>query len=124
KYMANRSYYDMHKVEGAWFSYHGEAGRRWAERQRQNDARMAAAAAHGEHGARLSDMEHHRGRAGSVFDHGAPPVPNTSEHHAENIENHRAVGRRQRMQRIQSKFFAEDMLGAPRYASQLDIGFA
>ncbi|HVX56644.1 MAG TPA: hypothetical protein VHA37_02835, partial [Candidatus Saccharimonadales bacterium] len=84
KYMANRSYYDMHKVEGAWFSYHGEAGRRWAERQRQNDARMAAAAAHGEHGARLSDMEHHRGRAGSVFDHGAPPVPNTSEHHAEN----------------------------------------
>jgi hypothetical protein len=28
----------MHKVEGAWFSAHGEAGRRWAEKQRAADA--------------------------------------------------------------------------------------
>jgi hypothetical protein len=38
KYMANQKYWGMHKVEGAWFSAHGEAGRRWAERQRAADA--------------------------------------------------------------------------------------
>jgi hypothetical protein len=41
KYMANPKYWGMHKVEGAWFSAHGEKGRRWAEAQR------AAAAAAG-----------------------------------------------------------------------------
>jgi hypothetical protein len=34
KYMANQKYWNMHKVEGAWFSSHGEKGRRWAEQQR------------------------------------------------------------------------------------------
>jgi hypothetical protein len=38
KYMSNPKYWGMHKVEGAWFSAHGEAGRRWAERQRAADA--------------------------------------------------------------------------------------
>jgi hypothetical protein len=38
KYMANQKYWGMHKVEGAWFSAHGEAGRRWAEAQRARDA--------------------------------------------------------------------------------------
>jgi hypothetical protein len=45
KYMANRSYYNMHKVEGAWFSYHGDRGRNWAQRQREADRRDAAATA-------------------------------------------------------------------------------
>jgi hypothetical protein len=43
KYMANRPYYNMHQVEGAWFSYHGEQGRRWAEQQRLADQRRALA---------------------------------------------------------------------------------
>jgi hypothetical protein len=38
KYMANRKYWNMHQVQGAWFSAHGEQGRRWAERQRAADA--------------------------------------------------------------------------------------
>jgi hypothetical protein len=38
KYMSNRAYWGMHKVQGAWFSAHGEAGRRWAEAQRARDA--------------------------------------------------------------------------------------
>jgi hypothetical protein len=38
KYMANQKYWGMHKVQGAWFSAHGEAGRRWAEAQRARDA--------------------------------------------------------------------------------------
>ena len=45
KYMANRPYWNMHQVEGAWFSYHGEAGRRWAEQQRAAAALAAAARA-------------------------------------------------------------------------------
>jgi hypothetical protein len=43
KYMSNRSYYGMHKVEGAWFSAHGEQGRHWAARQRAADANIKAA---------------------------------------------------------------------------------
>ena len=39
KYMSNQKYWGMHKVEGAWFSAHGEPGRRWAEAQRARDAR-------------------------------------------------------------------------------------
>lgn len=39
KYMANREYWGMHKVEGAWFSAHGEAGRKWREAQRARDAK-------------------------------------------------------------------------------------
>jgi hypothetical protein len=38
KYAANPNYWGMHKVEGAWFSSHGERGRRWADQQRQRDA--------------------------------------------------------------------------------------
>ena len=45
KYMANRSYYNMHQVEGAWFSYHGDQGRKWAQQQRERDAMAANAAA-------------------------------------------------------------------------------
>jgi hypothetical protein len=45
KYMANRDYYNMHKVEGAWFSYHGQQGRKWAEQQRAADAKANAASA-------------------------------------------------------------------------------
>jgi uncharacterized membrane protein YgcG len=37
KYMANPGYWGMHKVEGAWFSSHGERGRKWAEQQRWSD---------------------------------------------------------------------------------------
>ena len=37
KYMANREHYGMHKVEGAWFSAHGEKGVQWAQQQRAAD---------------------------------------------------------------------------------------
>jgi hypothetical protein len=39
KYMSNQKYWGMHKVEGAWFSAHGEKGRRWAEAQRAATAK-------------------------------------------------------------------------------------
>jgi hypothetical protein len=42
KYMANPAYWNMHKVQGAWFSAHGESGRKWAEQQRARDAAAAA----------------------------------------------------------------------------------
>jgi hypothetical protein len=42
KYMSNRDYWHMHKVQGAWFSAHGERGRQWAERQRAADAKSAS----------------------------------------------------------------------------------
>jgi hypothetical protein len=45
KYMANPKKYNMHKVEGAWFSYHGEQGRAWAEKQRQRDLLVNSKAA-------------------------------------------------------------------------------
>ncbi len=38
KYQSNPSYWGMHKVENAWFSAHGEAGRKWAAAQRARDA--------------------------------------------------------------------------------------
>ena len=41
KYMANREHYGMHKVEGAWFSAHGEPGVRWAQQQRAADTAAA-----------------------------------------------------------------------------------
>jgi hypothetical protein len=41
KYMANREHFGMHKVEGAWFSAHGEPGVRWAQQQREADQRRA-----------------------------------------------------------------------------------
>jgi hypothetical protein len=47
KYMANRDYYGMHKVEGAWFSAHGEPGVRWAKAQRARDKEAKAAGAGG-----------------------------------------------------------------------------
>jgi len=42
KYMSNRAYWNMHQVEGAWFSHHGEQGRAWAAQQRENDRRAIA----------------------------------------------------------------------------------
>jgi hypothetical protein len=45
KYMSNPKYWGMHKVEGAWFSAHGEAGRKWATEQRARDAQANAAPA-------------------------------------------------------------------------------
>jgi hypothetical protein len=44
KYMSNRAYWGMHKVEGAWFSAHGEKGRRWAEQQRAAAAKAGTGA--------------------------------------------------------------------------------
>lgn len=35
KYMADQQHYNMHKVQGAWFSAHGERGIKWAEQQRE-----------------------------------------------------------------------------------------
>lgn len=122
KYMANRSYYNMHKVNGAWFSYHGERGRKWAERERAADR---AAATH---------------QDASVFSHGTSAIPHLQ--HQSMLQNHRAMraemerpikmtihtpnmaGRRQRMQKLQASMYGEDMIGVPRYASQLDIGLA
>jgi hypothetical protein len=43
KYMAHRSYYRMHRVQGGWFSYHGQQGRDWALKQRQLDEQRRAA---------------------------------------------------------------------------------
>jgi hypothetical protein len=37
-YRSDPKYWNLHKVEGAWFSYHHEAGRKWAEEQRRRDA--------------------------------------------------------------------------------------
>ena len=45
RYMANREHFGMHKVEGAWFSAHGEPGVKWAQRQRAADAASTAKAA-------------------------------------------------------------------------------
>ena len=42
KYMSNPNYWHMHKVQGAWFSSHGEAGRKWAEQQRAADQQQTA----------------------------------------------------------------------------------
>jgi hypothetical protein len=43
KYMADPKYWGMHKVENAWFSAHGEEGRKWAAEQRARDAAAAPA---------------------------------------------------------------------------------
>ena len=45
KYMSNPAYWGMHKVQGAWFSAHGEQGRRWAAQMRAADAARKEAAA-------------------------------------------------------------------------------
>jgi hypothetical protein len=39
KYMSNPAYWGMHKVQGAWFSAHGEQGRKWAAAQCDRDRR-------------------------------------------------------------------------------------
>jgi hypothetical protein len=45
KYMANREYWNMHQVEGAWFSSHGERGRRWAQTMRERAAAQGGGSA-------------------------------------------------------------------------------
>ena len=44
KYMSNRPYWNMHKVEGAWFSSHGEQGRKWAQQERAGDRDLLSTA--------------------------------------------------------------------------------
>lgn len=75
--------------------------------------------------------------SGSVFDKGTSGVPHLDQHRAMRKEMERPIkmsveaptpppmySYRQRMARQQSRYQSDDMLGAPRYASQLDIGFA
>jgi hypothetical protein len=70
KYMADPKYWGMHKVENAWFSAHGEEGRKWAAEQRARDA--AAAPAPGNDEAR-------RARASSYKNDGSQPTIRSQE---------------------------------------------
>jgi hypothetical protein len=75
--------------------------------------------------------------SGSVFDQGTSGVSHLDQHRAMREEMERPIkmaieapqppplySYRQRMARQQSRYQSDDMLGAPRYASQIDIGFA
>ena len=48
KYMSDPAYWGMHQVEGAWFSAHGEQGRKWATEQRARDAANPSVPANGQ----------------------------------------------------------------------------
>lgn len=147
KYMANREHYGMHKVQGAWFSAHGEQGVKWAQRQRAIDSAATANGSgssdtqsvmsiHG-HDFPMGGATASQGEGGSVFDKGAAPLSHLDQHRAMREEMERPIrmsveaptppplySYRQRMARQQSRYQADDHLQAPRYASQMDIGFA
>lgn len=146
KYMANREHYGMHKVEGAWFSAHGEQGVKWAQRQRAIDSATAANDESSDTRTAMKINGHdfpmggasNGDKGGSVFDKGTSPLSHFHEQHQSMREDMERPIRmsveaptppplysyRQRMARQQSRYQADDQLQAPRYASQMDIGFA
>jgi hypothetical protein len=75
KYMANPKYWGMHKVEGAWFSAHGEAGRRWAERQRAmiDSGLRSTDASTGTANVNVDFGNQTKSNGGNVWDKGASP---------------------------------------------------
>lgn len=149
KYMANREHYGMHKVQGAWFSAHGEQGVKWAQRQREADRAALANSGGGSsdtqtvmkikgHDFPMGGSASNQGQGGgSVFDKGTSPLDHLEQHRTMREEMERPIrmsveaptppplySYRQRMARQQSRYQADDQLQAPRYASQMDIGFA
>jgi hypothetical protein len=167
-YMANPDYYNMHKVEGAWFSAHGERGRKWAQQQREADRATAAlpnasadvsAKRLDETGERIRTDNAARGGKGNLDETGERMRSDyearkrkddqsggdsfndrwnaLKEHQSMREEMERPIklaieapqppplySHRQRMARQQSRYQSDDMLQAPRYNSQIDIGFA
>ena len=78
KYMSNPKYWGMHKVENAWFSAHGEPGRKWAAEQRARDeaakAENQTATGGGDHRNRFI-AEARRGRVPAMADGGLVTKP-------------------------------------------------
>ncbi len=77
-YQSNPKYWGMHKVEGAWFSAHGEPGRKWAAEQRARDeaakAENQTATGGGDHRNRFI-AEARRGRIPAMADGGLVTKP-------------------------------------------------